>query len=74
MRQISDEAYTNPELVKTAPHNSTVHRTDPEPFDDPTEWAMTWRAYRRKVQEKSDAPASGSQQPDAHRKRGTRHR
>lgn len=56
MRQVSQEAYSNPELVKSAPHNSTVHRTDPAPFDDPSEWAMTWRAYRRKVQERKDAP------------------
>ena len=32
LRQISDEAYTDPEIVKTAPHNSTVHRTRHEPL------------------------------------------
>jgi glycine dehydrogenase subunit 2 len=49
LKQISDEAYTNPEIIKTAPHNSTVHRTYQEPFDNPDEWAVTWRAYRRKT-------------------------
>jgi len=49
LRHISNEAYTNPELVKMAPHNSTVHKTDHAPFDDPSQWAMTWRAYRKKV-------------------------
>jgi glycine dehydrogenase subunit 2 len=49
LKQISDEAYTNPEIIKTAPHNSTVHRTHQEPFDNPDEWAVTWRAYRRKT-------------------------
>ncbi len=48
LRQIAEEAYTQPELVRTAPHNSTVHKTQPEPFDDPAQWAVTWRAYLRK--------------------------
>lgn len=50
LRHISEEAYTDPELVKTAPHNSTVHRADYTPLEDPDQWAITWRAYRRKVQ------------------------
>ncbi|MBL8096250.1 MAG: aminomethyl-transferring glycine dehydrogenase subunit GcvPB [Anaerolineales bacterium] len=49
LRQIAEEAYTQPELVRTAPHNSTVHKTQPEPFDDPAQWAVTWRAYLRKT-------------------------
>jgi glycine dehydrogenase subunit 2 len=49
MAQVAHEARTNPELVKTAPHNSTVHSIDPSPLDDPAQWAMTWRAYRKKV-------------------------
>jgi len=49
LEQISDEAYTNPEIIRTAPHNSTVHHTHHEPFDNPDEWAVTWRAYLRKT-------------------------
>jgi len=49
MEHVADEARTNPDLVKTAPHNSTIHTIDHEPMDDPSQWAMTWRAYRRKV-------------------------
>jgi glycine dehydrogenase subunit 2 len=49
MRHVAEEARTNPELVKTAPHNSTIHTIDHSPLDDPAQWAMTWRAYRRKV-------------------------
>ncbi len=49
LRQIAEEAYTQPELVRTAPHNSTVHKTQHEPFDDPAQWAVTWRAYLRKT-------------------------
>jgi glycine dehydrogenase subunit 2 len=52
LNQISTEAYTNPEIIKTAPHNSTVHQTQQEPFDNPDEWAVTWRAYRRKTGKK----------------------
>jgi len=46
--QIVKEAYSNPEIVKTAPHNSTIHRVHEEPLDDPQKWAMTWRAYLKK--------------------------
>jgi glycine dehydrogenase subunit 2 len=49
LRYIAGEAYTDPETVHNAPHNSTVHKTRHEPFDDPTSWAVTWRAYQRKV-------------------------
>jgi len=49
LRHISHEAYTNPELVKTAPHNSTIHRAEHESLDDPKQWAVTWRAYQKKV-------------------------
>ncbi|MFO0334060.1 MAG: aminotransferase class V-fold PLP-dependent enzyme, partial [Pseudomonadota bacterium] len=48
LKQISDEAYTNPEIVRTAPHNQAVKKLRGESLDDPANWAMTWRAYRRK--------------------------
>jgi glycine dehydrogenase subunit 2 len=50
LRHVAHEARTDPERVRTAPHNSTVHRIDPSSLDDPESWAMTWRAYRRKLQ------------------------
>jgi glycine dehydrogenase subunit 2 len=49
LKHIVNEAYTNPEIVHTAPHNSTVHKIDQESFDDPSAWAVTWRAYKRKL-------------------------
>jgi len=52
LAHVAEEARTNPELVKTAPHNSTIHTIDHVPLDDPQQWAMTWRAYKRKVQER----------------------
>lgn len=48
LAHIAEEARTEPERIKTAPHNSTVHAIDHEPLDDPTQWAITWRAYLRK--------------------------
>lgn len=49
LNHIAEEAYTNPEIIHTAPHNSTVHKIDQESFDNPGAWAVTWRAYKRKV-------------------------
>jgi len=48
MAHVAEEARTDPELVKNAPHNSTIHKIDHEPFDDPSRWAITWRAYKKK--------------------------
>ncbi len=45
---VAEEAYKDPETVKTAPHTSTVHSIDHTPFDDPNLWAITWRSYKRK--------------------------
>ena len=50
LKQVAGEAYTEPDTIRTAPHNSTVHQTNHEPFDNPDEWAVTWRAYKRKTQ------------------------
>jgi glycine dehydrogenase subunit 2 len=48
LAHVASEARTSPERVKTAPHNSTIHTIDHAPLDDPSQWAMTWRAYLRK--------------------------
>ena len=50
---VASEAYQDPEIVKTAPHNSTIHLVDHDPLDDPDQWATTWRAYRKKVSSES---------------------
>jgi glycine dehydrogenase subunit 2 len=49
LAHVADEARTSPNLVKAAPHNSTIHTIDHTPLDDPSQWVMTWRAYLRKV-------------------------
>jgi glycine dehydrogenase subunit 2 len=50
LRHIVEEAYSAPDVIKTAPHNSTIHAVDHHPLDDPDQWAITWRAYKRKVE------------------------
>ena len=52
LRTVIEEAYSDPELVKTAPHRSSNHITLDGGFDDPERWAMSWRAYKRKRGEK----------------------
>jgi glycine dehydrogenase subunit 2 len=49
LKHIAEEAYNDPEVIQTAPHQSTVHRIDHAPYDDPQQWAVTWRAYLRKT-------------------------
>ena len=48
LTQVSKEAYENPELVKTAPHNSVTHQPGHDTLDDPEKWAVTWRSYLKK--------------------------
>ncbi len=55
LRHVANEARTDPERVKTAPHRSTVHRADHAALDNPEEWAVTWRAYLRKLRRGSEA-------------------
>jgi glycine dehydrogenase subunit 2 len=54
LKHIAREAYTHPEVIKNAPHNSTVHKTEHELLDDPDTWAVTWRAYLRKTGQAQD--------------------
>jgi glycine dehydrogenase subunit 2 len=49
LAHIAEEARSDPERVKSAPHNSSIHTVEHGPLDDPAQWAMTWRAYRRKA-------------------------
>jgi glycine dehydrogenase subunit 2 len=48
LEKVAGEAYGDPSLVKGAPYRSVVHRIDPSWFDDPAQWAITWRAYQKK--------------------------
>jgi glycine dehydrogenase subunit 2 len=49
LARVAEEARSDPEIVRTSPHHSTVHRvTDQRYFEDPERWAITWRAYLHK--------------------------
>lgn len=48
LAEVSREARETPEVVRTAPHNQTVHHTHHDDLDDPERWAISWRAYQRK--------------------------
>jgi len=48
LAHVADEARNEPETVREAPHNSTIHSIDHSSLDDPDRWAVTWRAYLKK--------------------------
>ncbi|MEV4364083.1 aminomethyl-transferring glycine dehydrogenase subunit GcvPB [Nonomuraea sp. NPDC049625] len=48
LAHVAEEARRDPEFVKGAPYNQSVHKIDMTSLDDPKEWAPTWRAYVRK--------------------------
>jgi glycine dehydrogenase subunit 2 len=49
VRLVAEEAYKDPDFVKNAPYNSVIHkRVHEEELDDPSKWALTWKAYQRK--------------------------
>lgn len=48
LAEVAREARQTPEVVRTAPHNQTVHHTHHDDLDDAARWAVTWRAYQRK--------------------------
>jgi len=45
---IADEARTNPEHVRAAPHSAAIHRIQEDVINDPARLAMTWRGYQKK--------------------------
>lgn len=53
---ISEEAYSNPELVKTAPHHAALSSQIREEYlHNPHLLATTWRAYQRHEKENAAA-------------------
>lgn len=51
LHHIFDEAYNNPEIIRSAPNNSTIHMVDESSMDDPDQWCPTWRIYEQKTKE-----------------------
>jgi glycine dehydrogenase subunit 2 len=58
LRRIAEEAYDDPESVKTAPHKQSISRIDDHRINEPDKWAMTWRAYLKKF---GDPDGAGSE-------------
>jgi len=50
VKKISEEAYTNPELVKNAPHNTAVTRLDEVKASHPKTMTLSWRMHRKRVE------------------------
>ncbi|PIE54207.1 MAG: glycine dehydrogenase subunit 2 [Dethiosulfovibrio peptidovorans] len=48
LTRIASECYSDPEVIRHAPHNSSIHHVDHDVLDDPERWAITWRSYRKK--------------------------
>ena len=48
LEEISRMCYEEPEAVRHAPTDSTVHHIDHDYFDDPAKYAITWRSYNKK--------------------------
>lgn len=49
LAHVAGEARSDPEVVKSAPHRSTIHSIEHDPLDDPSRWAVTWRSYLKKT-------------------------
>lgn len=45
IKKVSEEAYENPDIIKTAPHNSTISIMDKPPITNPNKLIVTWRVY-----------------------------
>jgi len=48
LRKVSDEAYSNPDLVKNAPYNAAVTRLDEVKASHPKTMALSWRMHRNR--------------------------
>lgn len=47
LKRVSKEAYENPELVKSAPHNAPISLIEQSPITDPEKLIVTWRVYKK---------------------------
>jgi len=48
LRKISEEAYSNPDLVKNAPYNAAVTRLDEVKASHPKTMALSWRMHQNR--------------------------
>jgi len=52
LRKICEEAYTNPEAVLKAPHNTAISRLDEVKASHPRTMALSWHMYLKKKRQK----------------------
>ena len=45
---VIDEAYRDPDVVRSAPHNQVVAKLSDRDINDPANWATTWAAWQLK--------------------------
>jgi len=55
---VIDEAYDDPQVVRTAPHNQVIAKLASTDLNDPANRAATWRAYQRKRPERNGSSGS----------------
>ena len=48
IRRVSEEAYENPDMVRSAPHRSSARRIDETVLTDPARLVTTWRAWKKR--------------------------
>ncbi len=46
--KISEEAYSDPELVKNAPYKTAISKVSHPGIDDPNDLIVSWRVYKKK--------------------------
>ena len=46
--RVAEEAYTDPERVRSGPHRSSITRMDEGPMLDPARVVTTWRAWKKR--------------------------
>lgn len=46
---VLDEAYEDSSIAINAPYRSSIHKVDESELDDSDKWAITWRAYKKKI-------------------------
>jgi glycine dehydrogenase subunit 2 len=63
LAHVVGEAYSEPEIVRTAPHNQVVSRLGAADLNDSGVWATTWRAHKRKRRSAPAAPEPAAATP-----------
>jgi glycine dehydrogenase subunit 2 len=59
LAEVARQARAEPDAVRAGPARSSVHRLDPSGLDDPSRWALTWRAHLRKRSQRGLDRAEG---------------